>query len=66
MSVATLPGYITVEQLAVIAGVNANTARDWANGRHNNKPIGQKIAGTWFIPFATAIGFLESRWEMTT
>jgi hypothetical protein len=64
--VSTIDGYITVEQLAVIAGINANTARDHASGRQSNRPIGQKIGGAWFIPHAAAIEFLESRWEMTT
>jgi hypothetical protein len=65
VSISTLSGYITVEQLAAVAGINANTARDYANGRRNERPIGEKIGGTWFIPFAAVIAFLEQRWEMT-
>jgi hypothetical protein len=66
VSVSTLAGYITVEQLACVAGINANTARDYASGRQNSRPIGQKIGGAWFIPFAAAVQFLETRWEMTS
>lgn len=64
ISTSTLDGFITVEQLASILGINANTARDIASGRNNGRPIGQKIGGAWFIPYSDALAELARRWGL--
>lgn len=63
VSISTLAGHITVEQLAVILGVNAQTARDIASGRNKTRPgIGHKLDGTWFIHQSDVIVHLTRTW----
>jgi hypothetical protein len=65
VSVSTLDGFITVEQLAVICGVNANTARDIASGRSTGQPIGRRMGkGGWFISHHNVMSYLEQRWDL--
>jgi hypothetical protein len=65
ITVSTKDGYVTVEQLAAICGVNANTARDAVNGRHNGgRGIGHRFGSTWLIEHADVLAYLEKRWKI--
>jgi hypothetical protein len=64
ITVSKVPGTVTVEQLAAICGVNANTARDIASGRQNGQGIGRKHDGTWLIEHSNALAYLAKRWGM--
>ncbi len=62
-SASTLDGYITVEQLAAVLGVNAQTARDIASGRNNGRQLGEKVGGTWFVEHSDVLALLSRRWS---
>lgn len=65
ITVSRRPGTVTVEQLAAICGVNANTARDIASGRHNGRGIGRLHDGTYLIEHTDVLAYLERRWGIT-
>lgn len=64
LTVSKADGYVTVEQLGAICGVNANTARDLVNGRRNGRPIGQLFGSSWLISYADVLAILEKRWKI--
>lgn len=53
---------ITVEQMGVVMGVTAGTARDTVSGRRGNRGI--TIAGTHFIEYESAHQLLKERWNL--
>ena len=63
VSVSTIEGFITVEQLAVICGVNAGTARNIASGK-SGPPIGCRIGSSWFVSHHNVMAYLENRWNL--
>jgi hypothetical protein len=64
VSASNRPGYVTVEQLAVICGINANTARDIASGRQGGPGIGELVAGRWMIRHDEVLAYLPKRWKI--
>lgn len=60
---STVSGHVSVEQLAAVLGVNANTARDLINGRKNGRRRGQQIDGTWHVPHNEVLAILDQRWN---
>jgi hypothetical protein len=66
VSASKRDGYVTVEQLAVICGINANTARDIASGRQQGgRGIGHRHGNTWLIGHDEVLAHLAKRWRIT-
>lgn len=55
------PDLLTAEQLGVVLGMNANSARSILNGR-SGPQWGQKIGGVWFITRSALLDLLRERW----
>lgn len=60
--VSTVPKYATVEQLAVVLGVNTATARDLLNGR--NRTLGTKKDNVYLIRWEEVVELLRSRGQL--
>lgn len=60
--VSTVPKYATVEQLAVVLGVNTATARDLLNGR--NRTLGTKKDNVYLIRWEEVVELLRTRGQL--
>jgi hypothetical protein len=63
ISVSNIPEHVTVEQMAAVCGINANSARAIVSGRNGAPPIGVKIGNAWFISHDNLLAHLEQRWR---
>jgi Recombination endonuclease VII len=60
VNVSKLSGHVTCEQLGVILGINANSARDLVSGRKGSRRAVLQ-SGTWFVPIPEVIELLKTR-----
>lgn len=64
ISASTVKGYITIEQLAAVLGVNTGTTRQIVSGRHSGIQRGEKHDGTWLVAHDEVLAILRERWEL--
>lgn len=62
VNVSRHKGYVTIEQLAVLLGINTASARDLVNGRRGRQHDAKRTEdGTYLVPTESVITIIEER-----